>query len=329
MNKKAIIGIIVVVIMVVAFSEIYLISGTHKTPVNKPLPVPTPPPTPPPKNTTQPPPSAVTCVQGNSTNKYQYVPIKYGAIGTDLWNLEKADGNTTMRIGTNGFLSVNSSFSNVSSQDDTILGYPEIAYGYNLEDELFGNSQASSLVFPMSYSSFRDLNFTSQVNYSFEKLSPSNIPIDFSYDLWLEHSPEQGVEPNNNDLEVMIWMYDQDTSPIGTHIGNLSETITLNNHSINATWEIWAGFANPWETVSFVLGSPYNNMSSNISLNLSEFINEAGNVAKLNLSDYKLMGIEMGNEFGNEHIQENISDWILSYYAFSVYNSKIAMVNKT
>ncbi|MHB1440650.1 MAG: GH12 family glycosyl hydrolase domain-containing protein [Cuniculiplasma sp.] len=328
MNKKTIFGIIVVVITILAFSGIYLVLNPSITP--PPLYSHTPTPTgPSPRNTTKSPPPNVTCVIGNATNKYQYVPIKYGAIGTDLWNLEKAKGNTTMKIGENGILNVNSSFSNVTSEYNTILGYPEIAYGHNLQDELFGNSQAASLVFPMKYSTFSELNFTSQTNYSFKNLTPSNIPIDFSYDLWLEHNPKPGVNPTNSDLEVMIWMYCQGSQPIGTNMGSFTQTVNLNNHNINATWEVWAGRANPWETVSFVLKSPLRSISSNISINISKFINEAGNVAKLNLSKYTIMGIEMGNEFGNENIPENISDWTLSYYAFSVSSNKILIVSKT
>lgn len=51
-----------------------------------------------------------------------------------------------------GELIVNSSFTNVKSCSDTILGYPEVSYGYNLEDQLFGKEQSEKLIFPMNYS---------------------------------------------------------------------------------------------------------------------------------------------------------------------------------
>ncbi len=268
--------------------------------------------------------SSITVI-GNAQQKYNYAPLRYGAIGPDLWNLVSANGNTTMKyIG--GKLLTNSSFNDVKSNVDTILGYPEVAYGYNLEDQMFGDRQNTSLIFPVKFSAFERLNFTSTANFSFEKLYPSNIPIDFSYDLWLEQNPSSGNMPTSQDLEVMIWMYCQDNQPIGQQIGSFHMDASFNGNTINATWEIWYGKANAWPTVSFILEDPAVTMNSNISLNISKFIIEGGIVSGENLSNHTLMGIEMGNEFGNENLSTNISEWVLSYYSFDVDGSRINII---
>ncbi len=272
------------------------------------------------------PPTGAIYASGNAIYKYNYTSLKYGAFGPDLWNLEKAQGSTLMNIGENGQLTVNSSFKNVISEVYTILGYPEIGYGYNLEDEMFGNAQSSSLIFPMNYHKFSNLNFSSDSNYTFEKLQPSNIPIDFSYDLWLEQNPTPSNQPTNNDLEVMIWMYSQDNHPIGNQIGQYNITISINGHKMLSTWNVFAGRANPWETVSFVLNTKYSSSSSNITLNLSKFINKAGEDSHLNLSTYTMMGIEIGNEFGNENLANNVSDWSVSYYGFSIGTTDVILI---
>ena len=322
---KVVITVFVVLLLVLAFYY-----GYEKT---KPVSVIIPP-TPPPgkNNSTSPPPISsnhpkyLAQVIGTAYNQYNYVPLKYGAIGTDLWNLKSADGNTNMTVEDSGVLYVNSTFSNVKSNYDTILGYPEIAYGYNLEDEMFGNKQSNDIEFPMKFSKFRNLTFDSTVNYSFTDLSPSSIPIDFSYDLWLEENPTPNVDPNQNDLEVMIWMYCQDNQPIGEKVGTFNSNITFNHKTYNAQWAVWFGKANAWPTVSFVLTNPEVLRESNISLNISKFIAFGGSVSKENMLNHTLMGIEMGNEFGNENIATNVSDWVINYYAFSVGNNTVKII---
>ena len=325
---KVVLTFVIIFILVVGFYY-----GYEKT---KPVTVIIPP-SPPPagsNNSTSPPPTSsnhsayLAHVIGTAYSQYNYVPLKYGAIGTDLWNLKSATGNTNMTVEDSGFLYVNSTFSNVKSDYDTILGYPEVAYGYNLEDEMFGNKQSSEIKFPMEFSQFKNLTFDSTVNYSFTNLSPSSIPIDFSYDLWLEENPSQNVEPNQNDLEVMIWMYCQDNQPIGEKIGTFSSNITFNHKTYDAQWAVWFGKANAWPTVSFVLTNPAVLRNSNISLNISKFIDYGGIVSKENMLNHTLMGIEMGNEFGNENIARNISDWVINYYAFSVGNETVGIIGR-
>ena len=275
-------------------------------------------------NTTVPEPQSIKVV-GTSSNPYNYTSLKYGAIGTDLWNLKQANGSTNMTY--NGkYLYVNSSLCSVKSDYDTILGYPEVAYGYNLEDQMFGSNQDGNLVFPMKFSKFKDLDFLATANFSFLRLYPGNIPIDFSYDLWLEQNPSVGHEPTSNDLEVMIWMYYQDNQPIGNKVGTFNTYTTINGHLTNSTWEIWYGSANAWPTVSFILQNPSPVSYSNITLNISKFILEGGNISGENVSNHTLMGIEMGNEFGNESIARNISDWILYYYSFQVGENTIKVI---
>ncbi len=318
-------------IIAVIFTSLLVVGGFYygyeqynkpNIPVSNPQPVKNNSTTPPPPE----PPKYIANVIGTSSNPYNYVPIKQGAIGTDLWNIKSAKGETNMTLSNNHSLYVNSSFSNVQSGVNTILGYPEIAYGYNLEDQLFGNSQSSSLRFPVKFSTFENSSFNSTVNYSFTNLNPKAIPIDFSYDLWLEGNPTPLQNPTQGDLEVMIWMYSQDNQPIGTQVGSFNSSITFDHKQYNSKWEVWYGKANAWPTVSFVLQYPGVASHANISLNISKFISYGGIVSNENVSNHTLMGIEMGNEFGNENISTNISNWVLSYYAFEANKAKINML---
>lgn len=289
-----------------------------------------PPPTPPPpiNNTTSHTSSYKALVTGNANDRYSTSDLTYGSVGPDLWNIISASGETIISMAPDGDLIVNSSFSNVSTESDTILGYPQIGYGYNLEDEMCGNSQNTKLVFPMSFLEFQKLNFTSDANYSFENLEPKNIPIDFSYDLWLEQNYSSCQSPTANDLEVMIWLYDQDTEPIGQPVSTFNSNIVDNGSVVNSSWTMWEGKGNTWPTVSFVLNNPSPVSSANISLNITKFLLGAGNYMHLNVHNYSLMGIEIGNEFGNEHLSENVSDWVMSNYVFTVDRKNIGIINQ-
>lgn len=330
MDRKFTYALAVIVICgVIIFAYYDLKPEGHSQPVAKSPVSPTPSP---PTNTTTPQKEPVnqTCnvtlkAVGSLSDPYNYTALNYGAFGTDLWNLKSGNGSTVMEY-KNRTLFVNSRFCNITTFSDTIIGYPEIGYGYNLEDELFGNAQSAYLSFPMNYSKFRNLNFSSDSNYTFLSLRPGEIPIDFSYDLWLESSPSNGVEPTNTDLEVMIWMYNQDTQPIGTEITTFNSPVIINGTFQMTTWEVWEGRANAWRTVSFVLETPWESSSSNISLNLSRFISDAGNITQTNLSRYFIMGIEMGNEFGNEQYPENISSFAVKYYSFLSDGNEIVLV---
>lgn len=121
-------------------------------------------------------------------------------------------------------------------------------------------------------------------------------------------------------------MYYQDNQPIGKKVGTFNIESKINGHTVNSTWEIWYGSANAWPTVSFIPENPSPVNYSNITLNISKFIMEGGNISGENVSNHTLMGIEMGNEFGNENISRNISDWVLYYYSFQVSDSIIKII---
>lgn len=134
------------------------------------------------------------------------------------------------------------------------------------------------------------------------------------------------MEHNSNDLEVMIWLYCQDSHPIGNKIECINQRVDLKGVSKNISWEIFSGRGKAWRTVTFVLQQSPMSESNNISLNISKFINIAGYYTKLNLSNYVIMGIELGNEFGNENLGTNISQWILNQYTFFVGTNRISMI---
>jgi hypothetical protein len=260
--------------------------------------------------------------------------LTYGELETNLWNCVSSTGTVTEASSSSG-LTTTVDLANLVYKSPGPIAYTELGYGNNLLDMTFqqtGNSD-SSLEFPITVSAFDSLGIWATTSFTLGQTTPSNLPVDLAYDFWIEQNPSPGSPPaaavcvasicTGGDLEVMIWLYDNNNSPSGSPYGTpFQDTVMSNGVQSSSSWQIYQGIGGSnTETISFVLSSPSPSTSNTISLRLQDFIEKAVSIYEAgllnpSLSNAQLMGIELGTEYGGSGYSTASWQWSLSEYSF-------------
>jgi len=162
--------------------------------------------------------------------------------------------------------------------------YPSIVYGWHVDGQFYGG-----------YGSARQLSAVTSAPSSWTFTVPASTGrYNASYDIWIHNS---SANPGNTGgtLELMVWLYQRDATPIGSQVGS----VTLNG----TTWAVWYGTHDGFSTVSYVRAT---STSSVTGLELKEFFNDAVTRNYATASAY-LLGIQAGFEIWtmNENMVTN------------------------
>ena len=203
-------------------------------------------------------------VTGSASNPYPAQSIGYSQYTPDLWNIANSSvGSVTMSSTQSGGISSTINFSSLGygSSGQTVIGYPNIEYGYS---PWGGGTTAMSnaLRLPKQITHFPPT--ISSIRY---KVSGSTPPMDFSYDIWITQS-QYATTVSNGDLELMIWT-DHASGLVpagGTAIGTFSTETYVNGSVQNLTWNIYVNNGNKasasqWTIVTFQLQNPLSDAS--------------------------------------------------------------------
>jgi hypothetical protein len=236
----------------------------------------------------------------NPTGSGQQLALPNGIAQANLHNTQTSTGRIQQCYAASG-LTTTTALTSISPIGHGPAGYPEAAYGYNLYAVPFCDA-CHSEPFPIRISDLRtqnrDLRLTA--DYTLGPASPSSLPRDFMYDLWLEREPSPGTPPRPGDVEVIVFLYQQ---RIATCIpsrdpASFSTRILINGRRVTSRWsvcEIYGGTAAT--PVAFFLESPKQFQTAEISLGLSSFLQKAGTFLGRDVGAYSLMGVELGGEF--------------------------------
>lgn len=287
-------------------------------------------------------------VDPTSSSRYE-LPLENGVAQPNLWGLGSASGSVEQCYGANG-LQTSVRLSAIKSTVTEPLGYPEVIYGDNLEDQPVPSGGTSQLGFPLQLSSFDTLNLWATAKYSISTPTPASMPYRLFYDLWLERNPASGKPPSSADFEIGVSFAYTPLSPleIPIPISTLSnEPIIINGQTETSKWSLYkalsSGTSAPF--YQFFLVSPTQQPSATISIRLQDFIDYFGDylsspenyltnlLGPHSLSGYRLMGIELGTEFAGgiweltepSNVQLNW-DWCLSSYSFSTTSPAINLI---
>jgi hypothetical protein len=180
-------------------------------------------------------------------------------------------------------------------------GYPEVAYGDNLNDQPFCRT-CRTLPFPLPLSALNGAyrSYAVTADYSLGRPSPPSLPVDLIYDFWLERHPSPGLPPRWGDIELLIFMYQQGMANCTP--GRIPVTFTTNVDVIgsprSATWRVCRIYGGTAATpVAFFLENPSPSPTGQMSIRPSDFVDEAGSYLARPVGGYSLMGIELGAEF--------------------------------
>jgi hypothetical protein len=151
--------------------------------------------------------------------------------------------------------------------------YPSVVYGWHVDGQMYGGYQSARQLSAIT-SAPSDWTFT---------VPASTGRYNASYDIWIHNS---NARPGNTDgtLELMIWLYKRDTTPIGSMVGS----VTL----AGATWEVWYGTHDGFSTVSYIRVP---SVTSVTGLDLKPFFSDAVTRGYAQASAY-LLGIQAGFE---------------------------------
>jgi len=257
--------------------------------------------------------------QGQPIYSPNQLSLDSGISQFNLWNAVSASGSIQQCYDKNTGLKTSINLNNIQyySYSGAPAAYSEIGYGTSLNGVPFGN-QNTALTFPVDVNSFENLNYQASVNYEFGIPIPSNLPVDFTYDLWIRQpcqdtSNSFSCDIQSKDYEIMIWLYNSNNNALGTKVNNTPITID------QLSWNEFKGTGSAGATtISFVLTTPKSN--GNISLNLGDFIKTSGNIVNNDFSGYSLMGVELGTEFGKNNQFTN-ADWTWEITNFNLSNS--------
>jgi hypothetical protein len=151
-----------------------------------------------------------------------------------------------------------------------------------------------------SYASAKQLSAISSVPSSWAFTVPTNGAYNASYDVWL-HSSATNPPDTNGTLELMIWLNQRETTPIGTIVTPMID--------IGGTqWAVWYGTHDGFSTVSYVRVT---NTTSVTNLDLKPFFDDSVTRGYISNSGY-LLGVQAGFEIWKQTMQMSSDSFSVS-----------------
>ena len=251
--------------------------------------------------------------------------LKYAVIQTNVWNATQIDG----------FIEVSSEMdkmdthvkvNDIELKQRTIFAYPEIAIGNNLMNDPFNKSLTEIVSFPIKLETAIKYEIKLRSQFSINLFKPSNLPFNISYDFWIRKNINSHEHPEENDAEIMIWLYRNEQKPIGTYSGDIKVDCLVNGKEQNIKFSQWVGRGNRWLTISYIIDPVDQNEENDIEISLSKFLAAYLNKIDEKKEIYYLLGIELGSEFGNPDEKRMELSWTLGLYKMKFNGSSFDLL---
>lgn len=223
-----------------------------------------------------------------------------GIAQANLHNTQSSTGSIRQCHNAGG-LSTSIDLTSLTPTNAGPAGFPEAAYGYDLYAQPFcAACRPGPFPLPVSRIGRFGSDYRLSASYALGRPSPSSLPLDFIYDLWLERNPSAGQPPQSGDLELIVFLYQQGMADCLPSPAPASFTtrIVAGGRQISSRWQICEIRGGTAATpVAFFLRSPAQSRAGTISLRLADFVAQAGRYVSTDLGSYRLMGVELGGEF--------------------------------
>jgi hypothetical protein len=225
-----------------------------------------------------------------------------GIARTNLYNVESANGMLRQCYSPTDGLTTTIALDGITPVGHGPAGYPEAAYGYDPFGHPFCRG-CHSEPFPLRVADFTSdfHDYTVLARYELGAPVPATLPVDFMYNVWLEQNPMPGVAPQPGDVELLIFLYDQniascDASPIP--VASLSSAAVFDDRPVLARWRVCQIRGGTAATpIAFFLEHPAPSTAAQVTLRISDFVRQAADYLWADLSAHLVMGIELGGEF--------------------------------
>ena len=221
-------------------------------------------------------------------------------------------------------------FSNVQDKGVAQWAYPEIVVvGYKPWDGYpVYNLRNPNLTLPAKISGLLQPNGGGydwiKVTYSVA-YSPSTFPEDFAFDIWFLYNPNEVGAVTRPDLELMIWLFFNNTNITWAEVGTTRISVIVNGIYRNVTWAVLVSCNFPWTYVALIPQDTGNTTmaggwrAATVEFQLAPFLKailqfvpsqkcETGLPSypvkdKAYLENLTMVDIELGIEFGNAYVK--------------------------
>ncbi|MEM1526421.1 MAG: endoglucanase [Ignisphaera sp.] len=191
-------------------------------------------------------------------------------------------------------------------------GYPEVYIGRKPWSTKYVNG--FNVNFPMKISNATP--FIVSFYICILNLLPS-MNFNIAADAWIvreDIAKNPGTPPSNGDLEIMVWLFNQNLNPAGKKTGETVIPIVVNGSIVEITFEVWRHDSVEWGGWQYIAFKPKNwrHRCGYIAYNTLDFVKTAASFATLDISEHYLLGWEIGTEWGT--ISSNgvaVFSWIL------------------
>jgi hypothetical protein len=172
--------------------------------------------------------------------------------------------------------------------NDIVLGYPSILNGWHYGQVNPSNGKCG---FPVRI--YDNKKIMTSWSVSHENWGNWEC-LNSAYDIWIGQVDK--TNPSSPDTEVMIWLYRQNQSPIGSRYYKNGKAVSV--YFWGATWDVYASWpgqsGNPgWTVFSFLRTS---NTLSASNVNISDFIYWLWKTENLLDGRKYIVGVEAGQE---------------------------------
>ena len=155
--------------------------------------------------------------------------------------------------------------------------------------------------------------------------APSTFPEDFAFDIWILYNPKEVGTITRPDLELMIWLFFNNTNITWAKVGTTKIPIIVNGDYRNVTWAVLVSCNFPWTYVAVIPQDTGNTTiaggwrTATVEFQLAPFLNAIlqfvpNKKCETGLSNYPIkdeaylenltmVDIELGIEFGNQYIK--------------------------
>jgi len=225
-----------------------------------------------------------------------------GIARTNLHNTSQSTGAVRQCYSPSRGSTTSISLTSVTPVGHGPLGYLEVAYGYDAYGQPFCRNCRSE-PFPMRVADLGAAphDFWVTTRYALSVPSPDWLPFDFIYDFWLERNPSEGVAPQSGDVELLVFLYEQDMATCldePTAPAMFSTPAVFDGRPVLSTWRVCQIRGGTDATpIAFFLDTPSAARVGKVSLRIADFVQQAAAHLDADLTGHVLMGVELGGEF--------------------------------
>ncbi|MEM1611535.1 MAG: endoglucanase [Sulfolobales archaeon] len=191
-------------------------------------------------------------------------------------------------------------------------GYPEIYAGRKPWDTTYVNG--FGVQFPMKVSKLTPF----LVSFYICILNlDRNMNFDIAADAWIvreEIMRNPGTPPAQGDLEIMVWLFNQNLNPAGEKIGEEVIPIILNGSIVQASFEVWRMDSVTWGGWQYIAFKPkgWSLTCGSVAYDPTIFVRTAAKYATFDISNHYLLDWEIGTEWGTYSSKGSAEfEWIL------------------